>query len=79
MSVVERKVPNGTKPIHFRFKDDDKFGMLNLCCWKDEINKIKDNNKKVITNKTIKIYIPIFDNFYQKSYTSQSVDLLFVN
>lgn len=72
MSIVERKIPTGTTPIHFRFEDDEKFGMLNLCCWKDEIDKIQDNNNKVISNKIIKIHIPIFDNFYRKSYTSQN-------
>jgi len=72
MSVVERKIPSGTKHIHFRFHNNKEFGMLNLCCWKDEINKITDYNKKVIANKKIKIHIPIFDNFYKKTYTSQN-------
>lgn len=72
MPVVERKIPKGTKCIHFRFKHNQEFGMLNLCCWKDEITNIKDYDKKIIKTKKVFIYIPIFDNFYVKLYTSQN-------
>lgn len=46
--------------------------MLNMCCWKDEIYKIKDYNKKILSNKIITIHIPMFENFYAKSYKSQN-------
>ena len=70
-SLVNRKIPKGVKPIRFHFKDDLNFGMLNLCCWKDEINNIKNYNRKVINNSKIKIYYPITSNyFYIKEYSS---------
>ncbi len=69
MSTVPRKIPHHAKYILFNFKNDKSFGMLNLCCWRDEINKIINTNK-VIKNKKINIYYPIFDKFYVKEYRS---------
>ncbi len=74
-----RKVPKNVKPIKFNFKDDPTFGMINLCCWEDEIDKIETKlyNQKII-NTTIKIHFPIFghppiiDHFYVKEYSSKN-------
>ena len=70
--LVDRKTPKGLKEIKFNFKNDSKFGMINLCCWHDEINKIENYNKKIINNTKIYIYFPMFDYFYVKEYSSKN-------
>ncbi len=70
--LVARNYPKSAKDIYFEFKNNPDFGMLNLCCWKNEIKKIKDYNKKTLNNKSIKIYYPLFDHFYVKEYHSKN-------
>ena len=70
--LTERKIPIGTKPIKFHFKNNPKFGMLNMCCWKNEINQIEDPHKKIINRTKIHVYFPMFEYFYVKTYESKS-------
>ena len=69
--LVERKVPKNTRNIEFRFKNYE-MGVLNLCCWKEELRQIENANRIVLKCKKINIYFPYFDYFYVKSYSSQS-------
>jgi len=68
--LVKREIPKNTKYIKFHFKNDKTFGMLNLCCWKDEIDEIDNANRTIIDHKKINIYFPMFDYFYVKTYRS---------
>ena len=68
-SLVTRKIPKGVKPIHFHFESDPEFGMLNLCCWENEIDKIENFNKKIINNNEIRIHFPMFEYFYVEKYS----------
>lgn len=72
--IKERKTPKGTKYIKFNFKDDPKFGMINLGThvWKKDIDKIENINEKIIDDNIINIYFPIFDHFYMKTYESKN-------
>ena len=69
---MERKqIPKNTTPIHFRFKDDPDFGMINLCSEKrKEYLKIKNYNDVVIKLDEINVYFPVFEQFYIKKYVS---------
>ncbi len=66
--------------LPFNFIDDDElfsdsddnrssFGMINLCCWKEEIHKIEHYSKIIINNETINIHFPLFDDFYVKQFS----------
>ncbi len=69
--LVDRKIPAGVIPIKFHFIDDSTFGMLNLSCWKDEIDKIDYSNQKIIDHTQIKIHFPMFEYFYVKECSSK--------
>lgn len=69
--VKRKEIPKNTTPIHFRFKDDPDFGMINLCGGKrKEYLKIKNYDKIVIKLDEINVYFPVFEQFYIKKYVS---------
>ena len=70
MSVVERKIPKGTEPIIFLLNNNPRFGMINLCCWEEDITNITSTKK--INNTMIKIHFPVFQDFFVKEYQSGS-------
>ena len=72
MSIIKRKCPRNVEPISFRFNNDENFGMLNLSGWRNEMDRIKNHNHLVITDDTINIHFPMYDNYYVKTYTSSN-------
>mgnify|MGYP000026415499 CR=1 FL=1 len=58
--------------IKFHLSGFDKWGMLNLYNWRDEISQIREKNQTVIKQKTINIHIPAFEHFFVKSYYSKN-------
>lgn len=70
--LYDKVYPRKAKNIKFALKDNNKYGHINLCCWKDDIKKIKYTNKKILRDKKIYIYFPLYDDFYVKEYRSET-------
>lgn len=71
--LTNKKIPKKAHELHFRSLDNKDVGILNLCCYRSEIKKIKNYNKKLDFPKKIYIYYPIFDKFYvQEHYTGEN-------
>ena len=50
--VIPRKVPKIARSHRILFKDNDDFGMINLCCWTEEINRLRNTKEIVIKSKS---------------------------
>ena len=69
---VPRIYPKNLKNIKFQFKNNNHFGMINLCCLDQDLIKIKDINSLVTQRKRIFIYFPVFDHFYITEFQSEN-------
>ncbi len=68
--LVPREIPKNITRINFRFKDDPKFGMINICLWKKEHTLIKNYTSVIIKKNTIHVHFPVFEHFYKMKHTS---------
>ena len=68
--LVPREIPKNITRVNFRFKNDPKFGMINICGWKKEHTLIKNYTSVIIKKNTIHVHFPVFEHFYRMKHTS---------
>jgi hypothetical protein len=70
-SVVHRILQLNTEPILFMSKEKS-IGIINLCNWEEDLSNIENRNRLVVDRTTIKVYFPMFESFYTKTFNSDT-------
>ena len=69
--VDKSQTPKDLTFVKFNFKNNLKYGMLNVCSTNKEIVTLDDLNTKITNDQEIEIYFPLLGDYYVKAYSSR--------
>ena len=69
-SLVPREYPESN--IKFSWIDNPSFGMINLCCWEEDLLKVWNKDELILDDEKIYILFPLYENFFVKEYYCQN-------
>lgn len=67
-----KKYPDNMEPVMFCMNGDPSFGIVNLCCYKDDLVNINNNTRKVVESHILYIHFPLYNNWYTQQYESEN-------